>query len=295
MRHRPEIRRLYDQQNVDSAKEALRGRTIGSQTVPGTRLGSRSWSGRRRGRSFFAAGGVQQRQQDDDVLRARPPPGAARARWLRARWAPSTTSSPGSRTSSSPAPYIADTNGLLQRQPASPRSTSSSGGPNVTQDAVVASGQAPSSASRPRTSPRRRILNSGAKLIAVGAQYQKNPFCIMSLASNPINDPEDMIGKKIGVQSINEPVWNAFLKANKHRPELDHHGAGPVRPDPAGQRRGRRLVLVRHQRAQPAQGEGRRHGRTFLLNDYNYPLVSEIYIVQHRHPRPRSATSSRPS
>ena len=40
----------------------------------------------------------------------------------------------------------------------------------------------------------------------------------MSLADNPINDPEEMNGKKIGVQAVNEPVWNAFLKAAKHRP-----------------------------------------------------------------------------
>ena len=39
-----------------------------------------------------------------------------------------------------------------------------------------------------------------------------------------------MIGKKIGVQAVNEPVWKAFLKANNLDPAYDHQGAGAVRP-----------------------------------------------------------------
>ena len=40
----------------------------------------------------------------------------------------------------------------------------------------------------------------------------------MSLTKSPIKTPQDMIGKKIGVQATNEPVWNAFLKANNIDP-----------------------------------------------------------------------------
>ena len=48
-----------------------------------------------------------------------------------------------------------------------------------------------------------RVLGGGAPLVTIGAQYQKNPFCIMSLASAPITEPAQMIGKKIGVQATN--------------------------------------------------------------------------------------------
>src|SRR5215469_1421014 len=39
-------------------------------------------------------------------------------------------------------------------------------------------------------------IQKGATLKVIGAEYQKNPFCIMSLASKPINTPKDMVGKK---------------------------------------------------------------------------------------------------
>ncbi len=185
--------------------------------------------------------------------------GAARARWLRARWAPSTSSSPGSRTSSSPAPtsptptgYYIDA-GLLQGEPHLGRPERDPGRRRrLGQGAFVGISAPDITASG--------IVNNGDKLIAVGALFQKNPFCIDVAGQQPARDTRrTMVGKKIGVQSVNEPVWNAFLKANELDPSSITQGAGPVRPDPAGQRRGRRLVLVRHQRAQPAQGAGRRH------------------------------------
>ena len=54
--------------------------------------------------------------------------------------------------------------------------------------------------------------------MTIGAQYQKNPFAIMTLASKPIKTPQDMIGKKIGVQATNNAVWLSFLKANNIDP-----------------------------------------------------------------------------
>ena len=41
---------------------------------------------------------------------------------------------------------------------------------------------------------------------------------IMSLANKPLKTPQDMIGKKIGVQATNESVWDAFLAANSIDP-----------------------------------------------------------------------------
>jgi hypothetical protein len=36
----------------------------------------------------------------------------------------------------------------------------------------------------------------------------------MSLATNPINTPQDLIGKKVGVQAVNQTGWDALLEIN---------------------------------------------------------------------------------
>ena len=57
------------------------------------------------------------------------------------------------------------------------------------------------------------IRDNSAPLKIIGANFQKNPFCILSLAEKtPIKTGADMIGKTIGVQAANEPVWQALLK-----------------------------------------------------------------------------------
>jgi ABC-type nitrate/sulfonate/bicarbonate transport system substrate-binding protein len=60
------------------------------------------------------------------------------------------------------------------------------------------------------------IANSQAPLKIIGAQYQKNPFAIGSIANmTPIRTAKDLIGKKIGVQSGgNQQIFNGLLKAN---------------------------------------------------------------------------------
>ncbi|MBU4464244.1 MAG: ABC transporter substrate-binding protein, partial [Actinobacteria bacterium] len=49
--------------------------------------------------------------------------------------------------------------------------------------------------------------------------FQKNPFTILSLASGGnIKTPQDMVGKKIGVQASNQSLFEALLKVNKIDP-----------------------------------------------------------------------------
>ena len=54
----------------------------------------------------------------------------------------------------------------------------------------------------------------GAKLKVVAATLQRNPTSIMSLASNPIREPKDLIGRRIGVPQSNRVTFKGFLKAN---------------------------------------------------------------------------------
>jgi len=84
------------------------------------------------------------------------------------------------------------------------------GGPNVAVDSVVQSRKALVGQSSPDFTA--NAVAKGAELTIIGANYQKSPFCIMSLPSKPITKPEDLIGKKIGIQSTNEVAWAAFLK-----------------------------------------------------------------------------------
>lgn len=150
------------------------------------------------------------------------------------------------------------------------------GGPNVTQDAVVASGKAFAGISSPDITA--AAINQGADLIIVGAQYQKNPFAIMSLASSPIHNPEEMIGKKIGVQSTNEAVWRSFLKANNIDPSKVHEVPVQFDPTPLTTHTvdGWFSFITNEPNLLKVKGFDT---YTFLLNDYNYPLVSETFMV----------------
>ncbi|MGX5681771.1 ABC transporter substrate-binding protein [Schumannella luteola] len=64
------------------------------------------------------------------------------------------------------------------------------------------------------------IAEQDAPLKIIGATFQKNPFTILSLADGGnILTPEDLIGKKIGVQDSNASVFAALLNANGISPD----------------------------------------------------------------------------
>ena len=174
------------------------------------------------------------------------------------------------------AEYLADTNGYYTAEGFSAVNLMA-GGPNVQQDAVVASGKAFIGISAPDIAA--AAINSGAGIICIGAQYQKNPFCVMSLASKPIKTPADMKGKKIGVQSVNEPVWNAFLKANNIDPSTINKIPVQFDPQPLanGEADGWFSFVTNEPNLLKAKGIDT---ATMLLNDFGYPLVSEVYIVR---------------
>lgn len=172
--------------------------------------------------------------------------------------------------------YIADTKGYYQAAGFS-KVNLMAGGPNVQQDSIVASGQAFVGISAPDiTGP---AILAGAPLIAVGALYQKNPFAVMSLAENPLETPEDMIGKKIGVQAVNEPVWAAFLKANSIDPSKITKVPAQFDPTPLadGEVDGWFSFFTNEPNLLKLQGIDT---EVMLLADNNYPLVSEIYVVK---------------
>jgi ABC-type nitrate/sulfonate/bicarbonate transport system substrate-binding protein len=173
--------------------------------------------------------------------------------------------------------YIADNKGYYKAEGLS-GVTLVAGGPSATpQDADVATGKATIGISAPDITG--NAVLKGADLKIIGAQYQKNPFAIMSMASKPITSPEEMKGKKIGVQATNESVWGAFLKANKISPSAVTKV--PVQFDPlpltTGQVDGWFSFITNEPNELRVKGFD---VTTFLLADHNYPLVSETYMVK---------------
>jgi len=150
------------------------------------------------------------------------------------------------------------------------------GGPTVQQDAVVASGKALLGIGAPDiTGP---AILKGAPLKIIAVLFQKNPFCVMSLASNPIKTPEEMYGKSFGLQAVNEPVWKSFVKANN----LDESKIDivPVQFDPqplvAGEVDSWFSFVTNEPNLLKVQGVDTVN---FLLADFNYPLPSQTYMA----------------
>jgi ABC-type nitrate/sulfonate/bicarbonate transport system substrate-binding protein len=58
------------------------------------------------------------------------------------------------------------------------------------------------------------IVDQGATFKIIGAQYQKNPIGIVSLARAPIKTPADLVGKTLAVPPVNVISVEAMLKIN---------------------------------------------------------------------------------
>jgi ABC-type nitrate/sulfonate/bicarbonate transport system substrate-binding protein len=154
------------------------------------------------------------------------------------------------------------------------------GGPLVKQDANVASqsGGAFIGTSDPVITA--AAINQGAKLIVVGAQYQKSPFCIMSRAADGMPNPAAMKGRRIGVQDTNLNIWNAFLAVNNLKQsdvttvsvQFDPSELVASNPTVDGW-----FSFITNE---PIDLKKKGHDTiTFLLSDYGLPLASQHYIV----------------
>jgi ABC-type nitrate/sulfonate/bicarbonate transport system substrate-binding protein len=86
-----------------------------------------------------------------------------------------------------------------------------SGGPDVIPESALIAGKADLTLTTPDTTVL-AIANQGAPFKIIGAQYQKNPIGIVSLASNPIKTPQDLVGKTLAVPPVNVVSVEAMLK-----------------------------------------------------------------------------------
>jgi ABC-type nitrate/sulfonate/bicarbonate transport system substrate-binding protein len=88
-------------------------------------------------------------------------------------------------------------------------------GPVDSADALVVAGNVTVGISAPDATAR-LITEQGAPLKIIGATFQKNPFCILSLEQGkPIRTLADLTGKTVGIQAgTNQQIFTGFLKAN---------------------------------------------------------------------------------
>lgn len=86
-----------------------------------------------------------------------------------------------------------------------------SGGPDVIPESTLIAGKADLTLTTPDTTIK-AIVEQGAPFKIIGAQYQKNPIGIVSLASNPIKTPQDLVGKTLAVPPVNVISVEAMLK-----------------------------------------------------------------------------------
>lgn len=171
--------------------------------------------------------------------------------------------------------YIAKTDGFYAK--AGLDVSLLAGGPSTSVEPIVVSGKALVGISGPDLTS--AAINNGAKLTMIGAQMQKAPQAIMSLAKRPINDPRGMIGKKIGVQAGNLLSFKAFLKlVGIPEAKVD---IVPVQFDPsplaAGTVDGWYSFITNEPFLLAAKGVAT---KTWLLYDYGYRLYSGTYLVR---------------
>jgi ABC-type nitrate/sulfonate/bicarbonate transport system substrate-binding protein len=106
--------------------------------------------------------------------------------------------------------FIADSKGYYTGQGV--KVTILPGGPSVSGMPLLISNKVQVAISDPETVS--SAITQGGDVKIIGAGYQINPACIMSLASNPITKPADLKGKTIGVGAADDAEWAAFLKVN---------------------------------------------------------------------------------
>lgn len=154
--------------------------------------------------------------------------------------------------------------------------TLAAGGPNVAGDANTVSGSALMNVSVADGAARSNA--EGADLVIIGAQYQKSPVTILSLAESPLKTPQDLVGRKIGVAGTDTPGLEAFLAINDLA--QDQVEFVPSQYDPAvltaGQVDGLYCFYNDLPVALDVQGI---EGHSMLLADFGYDPMSQTYTV----------------
>ena len=150
------------------------------------------------------------------------------------------------------------------------------GGPGVSVEPLVVSGKSLIGLSQPDSVARAR--QQGAALKVVATTFQRNPAAIMSLASSPVPTPQDLAGKKLGIQQSGVPIYDAFFTSIGMDPKSITYV--PVQFDPAPLVAGEVDAFVSFQTNQPIQLKVQGiDTTTFLLADFGFNLFTDAFEV----------------
>jgi len=152
-------------------------------------------------------------------------------------------------------------------------------GPVDSADALVVAGNVTVGVSAPDATAR-FITEQGAPLKIIGATFQKNPFCILSIEQDkPIRTLADLAGKTVGIQAgTNQQIFAGFLKANGIDPASVKQVVVQYEPTPLTEKKVDGFMafltnepfLVKQQGFTPV---------TLAFADNGLPLASETLVV----------------
>lgn len=150
------------------------------------------------------------------------------------------------------------------------------GGPAVSVEPLVVSGKAIVGLSAADAVARARL--NGGNLKVVATTFQSNPSAVMSLASAPITSPQELVGKKLGMQQSGVPIYDAFFTLNGIDPKDITYV--PVQFDPAPLVTGEVDAFASFQTNQPIQLATQGvETTTFLLADFGFNLFADAVLA----------------
>jgi ABC-type nitrate/sulfonate/bicarbonate transport system substrate-binding protein len=153
-----------------------------------------------------------------------------------------------------------------------------SGGPDVIPESSIVAGKADLALTTPDTTLK-AIVDQGAKFKIIGAQYQKNPHGIISLASKPINNPKELEGKTLAVPPVNVISVEVMLKINN----VDRAKVNivPYAYDPTPLIKGEIDASLDFTTNVPytIKQAGGVDAHSFLLYDYGYTIFQDTVVV----------------
>ncbi|WP_353471455.1 ABC transporter substrate-binding protein [Salipiger sp. H15] len=151
------------------------------------------------------------------------------------------------------------------------------GGPDVIPESTLIAGRADLALTTPDTTIK-AIVEQGAPFRIIGAQYQKNPIGIVSLAKAPIREPKDLIGKTLAVPPVNVISVEAMLKMNGIEP--GQVNIVPYAYDPTPLVKGEIDASLDFTTNVPftIQQAGE-EASSFLLYDFGYTIYNDTVVV----------------
>ena len=150
------------------------------------------------------------------------------------------------------------------------------GGPNAPVEPPVVSGAALVGISAADYTA--AAVEQGAPFKILGVAMQKNPFVIASLPANPVREPADLVGKRIGMALANTPVLQALCTLNGV--DIDGIEIVPTQYSAQPLLAGEVDCLLCWETDLPvAMAMQGVESLTMLMADYGYAVHSQTYIA----------------